>query len=559
MNTLGRIPLVVWIVAACTCLLTAPAGAIDIAWTNAAGGAWGEPGNWSPAQVPGPEDRALVTLPGTYTVTIVFADAASVATLIVGGGQAGLQTVLVDDNASIATGDSVHVGASGSLVLRLDTSLAAGGAMVNEGRLASDMASVETSLGLENRGTLELTNTTVYGAVTNHDTLRTIGHVGFDQLTNEPGGSWEIHGAPVDLPGASMSDLVNRGRIAVDPALTFSVGDVFSNEAFAVLALGTNAVAHLVQAVNAGVIRCATGARFDGTSFHQSPDGELEVHYGTPTPAFFFLGETAELDGTLTPVFDPGFTPPAGDLPLILAQNVSGRFAVVNASRTNGLDVQPVYPGFVYLRVFRPGLSVLPPTGGAGPLTVSISGSSFKTVTGVRLRRAGEIDIVAKSYARDPTTGVVTAQLELTGGAQGAWDVVVQGPDGGEETGPGAFAIVGPAAVPVSVEVYGRERIRRGNNSEWSVAVTNPGNIDVVGALEIVVPGHVRWELVTQRAGAQQAPDRVSGKYDDPTTLIVPGLTIPPGVNFIAARVRLEVPLDTAESGATLRARWFQP
>jgi len=38
-------------------------------WTNAAGGFWNVPGNWS-AGVPGPSDNACITLDATYSVTL---------------------------------------------------------------------------------------------------------------------------------------------------------------------------------------------------------------------------------------------------------------------------------------------------------------------------------------------------------------------------------------------------------------------------------------------------------------------------------------------------------
>jgi hypothetical protein len=41
-----------------------------IEWTNPEGGRWSDPANWSGGAVPGPEDHALITLAGDYTVTL---------------------------------------------------------------------------------------------------------------------------------------------------------------------------------------------------------------------------------------------------------------------------------------------------------------------------------------------------------------------------------------------------------------------------------------------------------------------------------------------------------
>src|SRR5712691_7459758 len=49
----------------------ATAGATTITWSNAAGGAWSNAANWSPATVPGSGDIAVLpALSGAYTVTL---------------------------------------------------------------------------------------------------------------------------------------------------------------------------------------------------------------------------------------------------------------------------------------------------------------------------------------------------------------------------------------------------------------------------------------------------------------------------------------------------------
>ena len=56
-----------------------------ISWINASGGAWSNPSNWDGAVVPGALDSAIVTLAGTYTVTLDVN--ASVASLTLGGAR----------------------------------------------------------------------------------------------------------------------------------------------------------------------------------------------------------------------------------------------------------------------------------------------------------------------------------------------------------------------------------------------------------------------------------------------------------------------------------------
>ena len=66
------------------------ARAADIVWTNAAGGNWSTPANWSPNQVPGAADNAYITNNGTYTVTVNANASPGTVTI---GGTSGTQTL----------------------------------------------------------------------------------------------------------------------------------------------------------------------------------------------------------------------------------------------------------------------------------------------------------------------------------------------------------------------------------------------------------------------------------------------------------------------------------
>lgn len=67
---------------------------------------------------------------------------------------------------------------------------------------------------------------------------------------------------------------------------------------------------------------------------------------------------------------------------------------------------------------------------------------------GVRLRRAGQPDIVAAATRWIDGTEIAL-DLDLTGAAGGMWDVVVENGDGGEAVLPGGFAILNTAPVAV--------------------------------------------------------------------------------------------------------------
>ncbi|MGD0253642.1 MAG: hypothetical protein ABSC01_13210, partial [Verrucomicrobiota bacterium] len=52
-------------------LLLGGAGqAAQIVWTNTSGGNWNNTNNWSPNQVPSTNDTAVITVAGTYSVTL---------------------------------------------------------------------------------------------------------------------------------------------------------------------------------------------------------------------------------------------------------------------------------------------------------------------------------------------------------------------------------------------------------------------------------------------------------------------------------------------------------
>ncbi|MGD9691888.1 MAG: hypothetical protein AB7G17_03520 [Phycisphaerales bacterium] len=69
--------------------LSSVAHAADRNWNNANGGVFGSPTNWSEAAAPGPLDRAIFDIPGTYTVT--FPVSAATTWLVGGRGDVTLQ------------------------------------------------------------------------------------------------------------------------------------------------------------------------------------------------------------------------------------------------------------------------------------------------------------------------------------------------------------------------------------------------------------------------------------------------------------------------------------
>jgi len=105
------------------CYVTAPAA--DIAWTNTVGGNWTAVANWSPNQVPGPNDTAWITNNGTYSVTL---DADVTVSSLVLGGTSGTQTLSQANNTLTLNGAG---GSSSNGVYALS-----GGTLTGTGSLA---------------------------------------------------------------------------------------------------------------------------------------------------------------------------------------------------------------------------------------------------------------------------------------------------------------------------------------------------------------------------------------------------------------------------------------
>src|SRR5271168_3627033 len=94
-----------------------PAQGATIAWTNTSGGNWSVAANWSPNQVPGVADTALIETSGSYTVMLNAN--AQIAGLTL-GGSGGIQNLTVSGSTLSLTSGGI-VGAKGALVLMAST------------------------------------------------------------------------------------------------------------------------------------------------------------------------------------------------------------------------------------------------------------------------------------------------------------------------------------------------------------------------------------------------------------------------------------------------------
>lgn len=85
--------------------------------------------------------------------------------------------------------------------------------------------------------------------------------------------------------------------------------------------------------------------------------------------------------------------------------------------------------------------TVSPNSGYAGPVTFDLTGTGLRADTAVKLTRSGQSDIVATSVQLIGET--LRCQLNLTGAATGAWNVVATNPNLETSTLANAFTVVG--------------------------------------------------------------------------------------------------------------------
>ena len=115
-------------------------------WTNAAGGAWSVPSNWTPAGVPTSTDQVCILLSGTYTVTLVGQATVDLVTI---GGSSGSQTLQVlgqcGQNAALRTAHGLKTTALGAVALTstgsCPSNVTLAGPITNGGALTTDAGS----------------------------------------------------------------------------------------------------------------------------------------------------------------------------------------------------------------------------------------------------------------------------------------------------------------------------------------------------------------------------------------------------------------------------------
>lgn len=253
--------------------LLQPAQAATVSWRVPADGNWNDPANWSPRQVPGPGDEVLITLGGTYTVTLDVD--ASVDKLTMGafsGTTLAFQTLAIGSQTLTLDSDSA-VTSSGIIAQ-------AGGMVTGAGKLTVNGKYLWTGGTITGVGTVSITSAGVMELSGSDPKYLKDGRVIANEgtITLDGGGDWEgSGGAQVNNQGTfdikNQATLKNghNGQIPViNNSGNFLKSDgsyntiewEFNNQGGAV-AIAVQALVFTGGGTSSGPFTCASGTKVD--------------------------------------------------------------------------------------------------------------------------------------------------------------------------------------------------------------------------------------------------------------------------------------------------------
>jgi hypothetical protein len=337
--------------------------AATITWANTAGGNWSVAANWNPHQVPTNTDTALITTPGTYTVTFDFnANPSSfypAVTLGAGGGAAGVQTLAVANVTFSFT----------------NLMVAKGGVFTANGAHVGQVAG--QSMTITNGGLVNCTNSGFYSAVlvANGGTFSGLGNDSFNSSVTVASGG-VFNDATVILPQGATAMVTSGGTMNLTaPSGSYGVLDgLLVNSGTINFTNGGFLLAYNMWPEWTGGILNQPGGKLNlngSVSFEE--DGLSSAGLGTLDTTFFTN------NGTLTQVSGGGtsdFVVGSLDNSQGTVTNLSGTLSLGNL-RTNFVGAFSTASGAVIqLNFLDDGATITVP---GSPLVVSGSGVQFSS------------------------------------------------------------------------------------------------------------------------------------------------------------------------------------
>lgn len=215
-----------------------PIHAATVIWTNQLGGAWTQAANWSPNQIPGSQDFAVITNQGTYAVT---ASAPIEISGLIFGSEGGSQTLALGTNACTINGGDPSIVAGGIVGGSTNLTLAAGRLQWTGGTLAGS-----GTMTIANGATLSIEAPAGVSVRLAGRTLRNDGRIEWKSgawstdsgavIENRVGG---LFLAQVSGTLAGTRRFTNAGRFRKEGSGTLTLTDQFHNQGVVEVATGS--------------------------------------------------------------------------------------------------------------------------------------------------------------------------------------------------------------------------------------------------------------------------------------------------------------------------------
>jgi hypothetical protein len=275
--------------------VAAMAGANTISWASPVSGNWSVAGNWSPAQVPGAADDVMITVAGTYTVTVDAGDTINSLTL---GGASGTQTLLLNSALTLQLNAASTVNANGLMQVTAGAiSIPSPGVSLTVSGLVNFQGGTVGNLAITSTGTLNLTGFTMTasGTWTNAGTVNWTAASTFNIATfnNNSGGTFNMNPGGNIGPSSSATFNNNAGGIfnKVSGVAAPTVAAAFNNAGTVNFTSGTSLLFQTSYTQTAGAT-------------HFIPGGGGYATLGAPpgfNPSFTFTGGILDGNGILFP------------------------------------------------------------------------------------------------------------------------------------------------------------------------------------------------------------------------------------------------------------------
>jgi len=215
---------------------------MTISWANASSGTWNMPDNWNPKQVPTSSDDAVITVAGTYTVTLDVDATVNSLTL---GGSSGTQT-LADGGHMLRMNAPSAINAHGLLAMSSGQVLPFAVALTSSGTVNWTGGTI-FNLAVASTGVVSISGAadkTASGATTNAGTV-----------------TWTGSGAFIVSGGSNFQNQTG-GSFLVKTDASLGGGGVFNNNVGGTFTKSVTAGTNPVHAPfdNSGTVNLQTGA-----------------------------------------------------------------------------------------------------------------------------------------------------------------------------------------------------------------------------------------------------------------------------------------------------------